>query len=145
MATAALAGYKALLRFSTSTGGALAKVVELRDYTLSPEHAEIDATSHDSSGDREVIAGTGSWGGTAEALFVISSGAVGSANAAFDLLTARTKIDAEFIPTGSSSDGYYDGQMFFTSWELSAPNDDALAQSLAFVGTGALVRQSSSS
>jgi hypothetical protein len=78
-------------------------------------------------------------------LYVISSGGPGSANAALDLLLGRTKIDAEFIPTGSSSDGYYDGQMFFTSWELSAPNDDALAQSLAFVGTGALVRQSSSS
>lgn len=143
MATAALAGYKAVLNFSTSTGGAFASTVELRDYTLSPEHAEIDATSHDSSGDREVIAGTGSWSATAESLFVITGSAVGSANAAFDLLTSRTKIDAEFIPTGSSSDGYYEGQMFVTSWEQSAPNDDALALSLAFVGTGALVRVSS--
>ncbi len=145
MATAARAGYKAKLNFSTSTGGAFAKLVELRDYTLSVEHAEIDATSHDSSGDREVIAGTGSWSGTAEDLYVMSSGGVGSHNAAFDLIAARTKVDAEFLPTGSSSDGYFEGQIFFTSFEISAPNEDALANSLAFVGTGALVRQSSSS
>lgn len=142
MATSALAGYKAVLALSTSTSGAVTKIAELRDYTMSVEHAEIDATSHDSSGDREIIAGTGSWNGTAELLTVIADA---TQKAAFDLLTARTKVDAEFYPTGSSSDGFFNGQMFFTGFDMSAPNDDALATSISFAGTGVLARGTSSS
>lgn len=141
MATAALAGYKAVLSLSTSTGGSVTKIAELRDYTMSVEHAEIDATSHDSSGDREIIAGTGSWNGSAELLTVISDA---TQKAAFDLLTARTKVDAEFYPTGSSSDGFFSGEIFFTGFDMSAPNDDALATSISFAGTGVLARSSSS-
>ena len=141
MATSALAGYKAALFYSTSTGGALARLAELRDFTLSLEHAEIDGTSHDSSGTREVIAGTNSWNGSADVLMVMANA---GHKAAFDLLTAKTKLDLEFYPTGSSSDGYYSGEAFFTTFELGAPNDDALATSLNFVGTGALTRSSSS-
>ena len=141
MATAALAGYKAALFFSTSTGGALTRIAEMRDYTLSAEHAEIDGTSHDSSGDREVIAGTGSWSGSAELLTVIANA---THKSAFDLLTARTKFDAEFYPTGSSSDGLFSGQMFMRTHEQSSPNEDALATNISFVGTGVLTRSSSS-
>lgn len=141
MATSALAGYKAVLAVSTSTAGAVTAIAELRDYTMSVEHAEIDATSHDSSGDREIIAGTGSWNGTADALFVMANQ---THKDAFDLLVSRTKTNAEFYPTGSSSDGFFSGEMFFTGFDLSAPNDDALAVSLSFAGTGVLARSSSS-
>ena len=75
----------------------------------------------------------------------MTSGAVGSANAVFDLIRSKTLVDMEFVPTGSSSDGYYNGQAFFTDFELSSPNEDALATSLSFVGTGALTRAASSS
>lgn len=143
MATAALAGYKAFLSLSTASGQAGARVVELRDYTMSPEHAEIDATSHDSSGDREVIAGTGSWSVTAEILHVMSSGEAGSINAQFDILVARTLTDIEMVPTGSTADGTYSGSGFVTGVEMGSPNDDALNASLSFVGTGALTRNSS--
>lgn len=139
--TNAIAGYNAKLMTSTSTGGSVTALAELRDYTLSVEHAEIDATSHDSSGDREIIAGVGSWSGSADLLHVMSNA---THKAAFDLLTSRTKVDAEFYPTGSSSDGHFSGEMFFTSFELSAPNEDALAVGLSFMGTGALARNSSS-
>lgn len=141
MATSALAGYKAVLALSTSTSGSVTKIAELRDYTMSVEHAEIDATSHDSSGDREIIAGTGSWSGSAELLSVIADA---TQKAAFDLVTARTKVDAEFYPTGSSSDGLFSGQMFLTGFDMSAPNDDALGTSISFAGTGVLTRSSSS-
>lgn len=142
MATSALAGYKAILAFSTSsTGGALTAVAELRDYTMSVEHAEIDATSHDSSGDREIIAGTGSWSGTAELLTVMGNA---THQSAYDMLVARTKFAAEFRPTGSSSDGYFSGALFLTGLDMSAPNDDAFATSISFVGTGVLTRSSCS-
>lgn len=145
MATAAVAGYKGAFFFSTSTSGTETRAVEVTDFTLTGEHAEIDATSHDSSGTREVIAGIDSWSGSAEALHVMSSGAAGTMNAALDVLLAKTLVDFEFIPTGSSSDGYYAGSGYFTNWELSAPGEDALATSLSFVGTGALTRAASSS
>lgn len=145
MATAAVAGYKGAFFFSTSTAGTPTRAVEITDFTLTGEHSEIDATSHDSSGTREVIAGIDSWSGSADALHVMSSAEAGSMNAAFDVLTAKTLVDFEFIPTGSSSDGYYNGSGYFTNWELSAPNEDALAVSLSIVGTGVLTRAASSS
>ena len=62
MATAAIAGYKALVKTSTSsTGGTLTKIAELRDYTLTTTHDTFDATSHDSSGERERIGGITGW------------------------------------------------------------------------------------
>lgn len=140
MATAALAGYKAFLALSTASGGADTRIAELRDYTMSVEHAEIDATSHDSSGDREIIAGTGSWSGTAELLTVIANT---EQIEVYDVLVARTLVDMEFVPTGSSSDGTFSGSGFVTGFDMGAPNDDALNTSLSFQGTGALTRNSS--
>lgn len=138
----ALAGYKAKLLSSTSTGGAVTAIAELRDFTLSVAHAEIDATSHDSSGDREIIAGSGSWNGTADLLHVTANQ---SQKNVFDLLVSRVKVDTEFYPTGSSSDGFFNGEIFFTGFDLSAPNDDAAATALTFAGNGVLTRGSSSS
>ena len=140
MATSALAGYKGLLTTSTASGGAKTRVAEVRDYTLSVEHAEIDATSHDSSGTREVIAGIDSWTGSAELLHVQSNA---THKALFDVLTGKTKIDFEFAPTGSTADGTYSGSGFVTGFEVGAPNEDALNTSVNLVGTGALTRNSS--
>ena len=140
MATSSIAGYKGVFGFSTAAGGAITLLGKLRNFNLSVEHAEIDATSHDSSGDREVVAGTGSWSGTADYLHIQADA---EHQELFDVLVARTKVDFEFHPTGSSSDGYYSGSGYFNSWELAAPNDDALGANLALVGTGALTRGSS--
>ena len=141
MATAAIAGYKGVFLLSTSTGGTPADVAEIRNFSISVEHAEIDATSHDSSGDREIIGGIGSWSATAEYLHV-------QANAGqillFDSLKARNKILAEFYPTGSSSDGWYHGEGFLTSFELGSPNDDAAATNIGFAGSGVLQLTTSS-
>lgn len=143
MATSAIAGYKGALMFSTSTGGTVTRAAEITDWNLDITHDEIDATSHDSSGTRERIAGIDSWEGSAEMLHVMSSGDAGSANAIFDIITAKTKIDFEFYPTGSSDDGYYAGEGFFTGFNLSSPAEDALATSLSFIGSGQLTRGSS--
>lgn len=142
MATSAIAGYKGVMALtSTSTAAAgLSEIAEVRNWSISVEHAEIDATSHDSSGDREVIAGTGSWTASFEVLHVQGST---DHQAIFDALTGRTKILGEWYPTGSSSDGYYSGLGFLTNWELSSPNDDALIATGGFVGSGTLTRTSS--
>lgn len=143
MATSALAGYKGLLTTSTASGGSKARLAEVMDYTLTVEHAEIDATSHDSSGTREVIAGIDSWSGSAELLHIQAGSSVGTVNALLDVLLGKTLIDFEFAPTGSTADGTYSGSGFVTNFEVNAPGEDALNTSISFVGTGAIVRNSS--
>ena len=143
MATSAIAGYKGVFRLtSTSTAAAgLSDIAEVRNFSIDVTHDPIDATSHDSSGDKEIIAGTGSWTATAEMLHVQAST---DHQAVFDSLTGRTKIFAEWYPTGSSSDGYYSGDGFLTNWGLNAPNDDVLTANISFDGTGTLTRSASS-
>lgn len=135
MATSAVAGYKGKILLSSSTGGAVSAIIEIRNWSLSVEHAEIDATSHDSSGDREVIGGIGSWSASFDALHLQGAAThITLANA----MLARTKVLAEFYPTGSSSDGWYDGEGFLTGMEISAPNEDAAASNWGFVGSGVI-------
>jgi len=141
MATSAIAGYRALLNVSTSTGGTLAQVAELKDYTIDVSHAEIDVTSHDSSGSREIIAGIDSWEGSGELNFVIENT---NHQGLFDVMVGKTKIDFEFLPTGSSSDGYFTGEGYVSGFSMSAPTQDALGASVTFIGNGQLVRSSSS-
>lgn len=141
MATNALAGYKGFLTTSTATGGTATRVAEIMDWTMSVEHNEIDATSHDSSGTREVIQGVDMWNGSAELLHVQSEA---THQELFDVLVGKTLIDFEFVPTGSTADGSYSASGFITGYELSAPGEDALGASLSFVGSGQLVRNSSS-
>lgn len=142
MASAAVAGFKGVMLFSTSTGGSVTKAAEIMDWTINVEHAEIDVTSHDSSGTREIISGIDQWSGSAEMLHVMTSGGPGSANAIFDVMTSKTKVDMEFYPTGSSQDGWYEGTAFFTGYEITAPIEGALATNLTFTGALPLTRQS---
>ena len=143
MATSSLAGYKGLLTVSTASGQTKTRLAEVTDWSMSIEHSEIDATSHDSSGTREVIAGIDSWSGSAELLHVMTSGGAGSANAVYDVIVNKVLVDFEFAPTGSTAGGTYSGSGYVTDFEVGAPGEDALNTSLSFVGTGALTRNSS--
>ena len=137
MATAAIAGYKALVKTSTSsTGGTLTTIAELRDYTLTGTHDTFDATSHDSSGERERIGGITGWTASAEALFVDDNT---SQRQMFDALNGQTKINISFLPVGSSSaNDSWEGTGFITGHELTGPNEDAAAMSIEIEGTGVL-------
>ena len=48
----------------------------------------------------------------------------------------------EAFPTGSSSQGYFAGEVFITEHEASFPNEDAAAYSLTFEGHGVLTSTS---
>lgn len=142
MATSSVAGYRGLLKLSTSsTGGSLTAIAELRNFSIKYDRPELDATSHESSGFREVIAGSANWTATADYLTVQTNT---TQKNAYDLLYNQTKVSGEFIPTGSSSDGYYTGSCYVTSWDLGAPHDGVTASNISIVGTGALTRSSSS-
>ena len=137
--SAGLAGYKAEIYFSTSTSGTAAKIAELRNFTLRQSHAPINVTRHDSSGDREIIAGTGSWNGSADGIYASTNA---TQQGVQDVLASRTKVNMEAYPTGSSSQGYWSGEIFFSDFELSTPNEDAAAYSLSFEGHGVLTSTS---
>ena len=136
MATAALAGYKAIVKTSTSsTSGAQTSIGELRDYTLTGTHDTFDATSHDSSGERERIGGITGWTGSAEALYLDDNT---SQRQIFEVLNGQTKIDLSFMPVGSSSGDHWTGAGFITGHELTGPNEDAAALAIEIEGTGVL-------
>lgn len=142
MATSAVAGFKGIVKASSATStGPVIDIAEVREFTITREMSEIDATSHDSSGQRETIPGTRSWNGAAEYLQVMGSS---QHQNLFDSIDSSDPLLWEFYPTGSSSDGYFDGDAHITSWELASPNEDALLTNVNFVGTGALTRSSSS-
>lgn len=136
-----IAGYKARLKLSTSTGGSVSALASLRNFRITHSMNPIDVTTHESSGISDFIAGVSQWDGSAE-LFSVTSNA--THKAVFDVLSGKTKVDGEFLPTGSSSDGYYSGSLFVTSWGLNSPETDGLGASVNFQGTGALTRSSSS-
>ena len=92
-------------------------------------------------GHRDKVAGIQQWSGTAEYLQVMSN--AGHKSVA-DVMLGRVRVDGYFYPTGSSSDGYFNGDMYLTGWGLAHPNEDALAANITFEGTGALTRTSSS-
>jgi TP901-1 family phage major tail protein len=140
MATAAIAGYRALLAVSTSTAGSVSTIAELKDYTIDVSHQEIDVTSHDSSGSREIIAGIDQWSGSGELNYVVASA---NHKALFDVMVGKTRVLFEFYPTGSSSDGYFDGQGYVSQFSMAAPTEDALSASVTFTGNGTLTRNSS--
>jgi TP901-1 family phage major tail protein len=144
MATSAVAGYKALLLASTASGQTAAQLAELKDYNIDVSHAEIDVTNHDSSGTREIIAGIDQWTGGGEINYVTSSSGANHA-ALYDVLVNKVQVDFEFLPTGSSSDGYFSGTGYVSGFNMTAPTEDALNASLTFAGNGAFARSASSS
>ena len=141
MASQAVAGFRGFLLTSTATGQAKNKIAELMDFTVNTEHAEIDVTSHDSSGTREIISGIDQWSATGEMLHVMTEE---THQELYDVMVGKTLVDFEFIPTGSSSDGSYSGTGFVSGFEVNAPMDGALGANLTITGSGALVRNSSS-
>jgi hypothetical protein len=141
MATGAIAGYKGFVWAGPSTGSLL-KILELREYNITYEMGEFDATSHNSSGYREVIAGIRSWSGSAGFLY---AGASSSQEQLFTLLDGGTLSAIEFYPQGTSS-GFpiYTGSGYFTNWGLAGPNEDVIDGTVDIVGTGALTQTTSS-
>ncbi len=136
MATAAIAGYKGKLQLAPSTG-TLVTVNEIRDWGFSGEMAEIDATSRDSSGHREVLVGIRNWTGSAEYLMGSSHSSQAELYKAWYYGYA---CDVAVYPAGTSAFPKYSGTCYVTGWNPSGPHDDAVGVSLDFTGTGVLTQ-----
>ena len=141
MASNAIAGYKGILALSTANAGTMSDIAEISDWSISMQMGTIDVTTHDSSGYRDTIAGVVSWSGSATMNYVTAST---DHKAIFDVMVNKTQVDGEFYMTGSSSDGYYSGDVYLTGFDLNSPGEDKLTAAISFDGTGALTRSSSS-
>jgi TP901-1 family phage major tail protein len=131
--TEAIAGYKGMMLASTSSsGGTRTKVAELTDFTVMVEADEIDVTSHESSGDEEVIIGKIAWSATASAMHLQSDA---SQQVLFDALTNRTPVEWEFFPTGALSGGSLLGYGYVDEWDHGSPLSEALVVDVGIVGT----------
>lgn len=137
MATQAIAGYNALMYISTDGGTTYNKVGELKDVTLTVERETIDATSHDSGGWKENIAGLGSWSASAEALYVDADA---GQDAVYNALVNGTLAKFRFLPKTGTGLEKFEGDGRIVSWELAGPNDDAAAVSIEIEGSGALTK-----
>lgn len=145
MSANAFAGYKGIARASTAAGGAKVKIAELRDWKVRVEMNETDATSHDSSGGREIIQGVQAWSADVDYCQVMSTaGASLSGQFLYDVLKTPTLVDFEFYPTGSSGDGGWNGSGFITDWELGSPLEGPTITSVQIKGSGLLNRSASS-
>lgn len=137
MATAAIPGFNATIEISTDGGTVYNPVGEMRDVTLQLEMAEIDATSKDSAGWGEIIAGIQRWSVTAEGLFV--DGNTGQ-DALYDALTGRTLVKLRLRPRVASGLDQYVGDAYITGWENAEPLEDAVAVNITARGSGALTK-----
>lgn len=100
MATIAIPGRKAYLRFSSASTATTSQtaLLELQNFTLTVNESDIVVTSHDSSGWEERITGIRSAKWTASANF-ISTGAQGSMRQS--LLDADATQNVTFLMTTS--------------------------------------------
>lgn len=131
MATAALPGYQGEIFLGGN------KVGEVKEVTLTVERDAMDATSHDSGGWEESIAGIARWTFSASALYLTANTAQ---TAAFDALVNGTNLTFKFQPKAQAGLPKFEGTAQITNWELASPTSDAAAVSIQGKGTGPLAK-----
>jgi TP901-1 family phage major tail protein len=104
-------------------------------FDLSINAAEIDVTSKDSGGWKDVLSGLRDWSVSADGIISLSS----DTNAEYlsGLITNRTQVNLR-MSTETSGDGYWHGSAYVTSLSISAPMEDKVTFSATFVGDGQL-------
>ncbi len=138
--TQAVPGYKAIVSASTSTGGAKTRIAELQDVSWEDTHGTFDATSHDSSGERERIGGITDFEAAISGLWKDDDA---TQVALFDAINNRTRVDVELQPAGSSGANLWQRSGFVSKWSIGGPAEGAAVFSAGVVGSGASVASSS--
>jgi len=138
MPTQAIAGYLGRLYGSIDAGANYREYGEMRNFTARIKTDMIDATSHASAGDHEVIPGIRSWDADMEYLYVSSDAAQDEIDTA---ITNRTKTLFRFDPEGTSSGKErWSGAGYFADAEIQGPTADAAMRNVKITGTGALTK-----
>ena len=127
-------GTNLLLKFATD-GTSPATIGHSTSCSLSLSNDLPEATTKDSAGYQEVIAGVKSGEISFEGLVAYDD--ANNAIEAADLLLARTKIDWSF-GTAESGDPIYSGEGFLSSVEMSAEMESPVTYSGSITVTGAI-------
>lgn len=106
-----------------------------RDATLNMEMAELETTTKESEGNKEVEAGEFSWNLDCDRLISDIGSQTDAIETAF---FAREKVILEIlhIATGKG----YKGAALITSLSIEAPYQDAVTSSVSFIGSGPLTQ-----
>ena len=139
MATASLTGRLATIRLSTASTATTSQtaIAELKDYTLTVNRAEIDVTSHDSSGFKEVLSGIADWAWTADVLYLSTQASQADAR---DALLNSQLVNITFKQTTANASKKFQGKMRMTQFTVGHPTNDAVVGTMAGVGHGTLTR-----
>ena len=104
-------------------------------FDLNINVAEIDVTSKDSSGWKDVLSGLRDWSVSADGIVALDSST--NASYLFSLASNRTQINLK-LSTDTSGDVYYHGSAYITNLTITAPMEDKVTFSCTFVGDGTL-------
>ena len=137
MATGSVAGYNGKMAISIDGGSTYLTIAELQSYDLASSQATEDATSHDSAGWEEFIAGRKGWTLSANALFIEADQAQINARV---MLENGTLCKLRIRPQTGTTKDQYTGDGFVTSWKQTGPNTEPLAVAFEIKGSGALVK-----
>jgi TP901-1 family phage major tail protein len=129
-------GTNLLLKVITD-GGTLATVGHTTSCTLSLSNDLPEATTKDSAGYQEVIAGVRSGEISFEGLVAYDDAA--NAIEMADYLLARQKVDFSF-GTAATGDAVYSGEGYFSSVEMSAEMESPVTYSGSISITGAIAK-----
>tara|TARA_R110001583_G_scaffold66363_1_gene190853 strand:- start:280 stop:696 length:417 start_codon:yes stop_codon:yes gene_type:complete len=129
-------GTNLLLKFAAGSSSAVA-IGHSTSCSLSLSNDLPEATTKDSAGFQEVIAGVKSGEISFEGLVAYDD--ANNAIEAADLLIARTKINWTF-GTAESGDSVYSGSGFLSSVEMSAEMESPVTYSGSITVTGAIAK-----
>ena len=134
MATQAVAGRIGFMAISATSTGTAAEIAEIRGWNLQVTRADIDATSNDSSGWHEGVAGIAGWTATFNAVYartdneqVLLRESLSSAATRFYTLQPTTAQSAKWTGTGR-----------LTQYDVGGTHDGIALFNCSVVGTGAL-------
>ena len=105
------------------------------DFSVTWNVAEVDITSKDSSGHKNVLGGMRDWSGSGSGITALDSSANWSA--IFANYGSRATVNLKFS-TNTSGDKYYHGTALMTTGTLTAPMEDKVTFDFSFVGSTVL-------
>lgn len=144
MALGLINGTDLLLRVGTTDSNE-AIIAYSTSCSLEISMDEIDQTSKDSQGWKDIIGGTRSWSVSSDALYANESQTNEDFRSLFDLLggssNGRSKIYVELaVNDGSGTDNnvYYNGYGYVTSLSVNGGTEDQASFSVSITGSGIL-------
>lgn len=154
MATQSIPGFKATLYVASSSGGAapnttgaLVKIGELAEATLNAQMGAMDATSKDSAGWKEALAGLREWALTGSGMYLLETSDPGQLSI-YNVLQGQESIYLSLREAASSVVApiqLWSGVGIVTAFDVGSPLDKPADFKLTIKGTGALTKAAATS